>query len=588
MDPPTEPSKPAHESEADAALAASAANAVEQWRTYQNAYYLYQQQQAAYEHYMMKQATLTNPEEQAAAYNQYLEAHQGYQKQLEQYEQQKYYQEYYATGGQPTVTTAAGPAPVGYPVPAPYQPPPVMPVPPTYSTPLANVDPFYKKAKDHFRDRSQLKRRSESFEKKTKVYTTTTYYANPDDEQLFPAALKALFKDLECNLCMSKMNSHISANVHYQSKVHERKIIQWLKEWCETTGTPMPVRAKRKVVDIEPVGPNSLRCEACDLPLTSIQHANQHYTGKRHQMVVRGKKNPAGRGYFNKETGTWTRTSNEVVDDDRFGIGSSFKNKAHFNAREAKKAKLEPPPSPPKELMGTSTAPTTMEIPATPVYTMPPTPVYGQPPATPMYGGVPPPATPLYQAPPAVVAAPSYPPPQIAPGYGAAPAVFQTPPPTVQTTSVDAEILRKESADCVDASGVFCLVCQIGVTSKAVMETHLKGSKHLKKLKMVGRMVPRKGSAATESILETLNKPPQQNDWSLYRMPSGKYYCKSCNSIMADEKLFSQHWYGKKHKLKVKQEMEELSGKAGGGEAKGKFYNRRPFGKNRFVQPQAQ
>uniref|UniRef100_A0A8D8AYS6 (northern house mosquito) hypothetical protein n=1 Tax=Culex pipiens TaxID=7175 RepID=A0A8D8AYS6_CULPI len=308
MDPPTEPSKPAHESEADAALAASAANAVEQWRTYQNAYYLYQQQQAAYEHYMMKQATLTNPEEQAVAYNQYLEAHQGYQKQLEQYEQQKYYQEYYATGGQPPVTTAAGPAPVGYPVAAPYQPPPVMPVPPTYSTPLANVDPYYKKAKDHFRDRSQLKRRSESFEKKTKVYTTTTYYANPDDEQLFPAALKALFKDLECNLCMSKMNSHISANVHYQSKVHERKIIQWLKEWCETTGTPMPVRAKRKVVDIEPVGPNSLRCEACDLPLTSIQHANQHYTGKRHQMVVRGKKNPAGRGYFNKETGTWTRT----------------------------------------------------------------------------------------------------------------------------------------------------------------------------------------------------------------------------------------------------------------------------------------
>lgn len=307
MEPPTEPTKPA-ESEADAALAASAANAVEQWRTYQNAYYLYQQQQAAYEQYMVKQATLTNPEEQAAAYNEYLAAHQSYQQQLEQYEQQKYYQEYYA-GGQPPPATAPTAAPIVYPTAAQvtYQPPPTMPAPPTYSTPLANVDPFYKKSKDHWRDRSQYKKRSEPQEKKAKVYTETTYYANPEDEQLFPADLKALFKDLECKLCMCKMNSHISANVHYQSKVHERKIVQWLKEWCETTGTPMPVRMKRKVVDVEPVGPNSLRCEACDLPLTSIQHANQHYTGKRHQMVVRGKKNPAGNGYFNPD-GTWTRT----------------------------------------------------------------------------------------------------------------------------------------------------------------------------------------------------------------------------------------------------------------------------------------
>lgn len=133
------------------------------------------------------------------------------------------------------------------------------------------------------------------------------FLANPEDETMFPAELKALFKDLDCGLCKCKMNSHISANVHYQSKVHEKKIIQWLKEWCERTGTPMPYRARRNSAPVEPVGPNSLRCEACDLPLTSIQHANQHYTGKRHRMVVSGKKNPAGRGFYNTD-GSWTRS----------------------------------------------------------------------------------------------------------------------------------------------------------------------------------------------------------------------------------------------------------------------------------------
>lgn len=219
---------------------------------------------------------------------------------------------------------------------------------------------------------------------------------------------------------------------------------------------------------------------------------------------------------------------------------------------------------------------------AAPAYGAPQaTPAYGAPQATPTYEA--PQATPMYQTAQPVVAAPNYPPPQTTSTYNAAP------PPKAAQTTVEDEIQRKESADCVDESGVFCLVCQIGVTSKTVMETHLKGIKHLRKLKTSGRMAPPSDSG-TESILETLHKPPQQNDWSLYRMPSGKYYCKSCNSILADEKLFSQHWYGKKHKLKVKQEMDELTASEGNGGATGqepkKYYNRRPFGKHRFSQSQ--
>lgn len=551
MDPPKEPSKPGLEVESDAALAASAANAVEQWRTYQNAYALYQQQQAAYELYMQKQSTVTSLEEQQAAYNQYLEAHNSYQKQLEMYEQQKAYQEYYsgaAVAANGAATVAAGYYPTTT---TEYQPAP-MPVPPAFTTPLAHVDSYYRKAADHHRDPSQLKQHSEASRQRAKVYTSTNYYATPEDEKMFPEELKAMFKDLDCGLCKCKMNSHISANVHYQSKVHEKKIIQWLKDWCERTGTPMPYRARRKVVQVEPVGPNSLRCEACDLPLTSIQHANQHYTGKRHRMVVMGKKTPAGKGYFNKE-GNWTRR-NLVPDEnpERFGIGQSFAKKAHYGPRDAKRMRLEPPPSPPKELLSeTSYDPTVANSVVAPAAVPSVTPTFPQP------------------AFPQAVQQP----------IGPSPALVAKPKPV---TTVESEVRKKESADCVDDSGVFCKVCQIAVTSAAVMETHLKGLKHIKKLKSVGRMPPpssAKGGCSSESILAILTNPqPQQNDWSLYRMPSGKYYCKTCNSIMADEKLFSQHWYGKKHKLKAKQEMEELTG----ADKKPKGFYRRPFVKKPY------
>lgn len=167
MDPPKEPSKPGLEVESDAALAASAANAVEQWRTYQNAYALYQQQQAAYDLYMQKQTTVTSYEEQQAAYSQYLEAHNNYQKQLELYEQQKAYQEFYSGAN----GTAAA---VFYPTTTEFQPVPVA-MPPVFTTPLAHVDAYYHKGNDHRRDPSSLKHRSD-VSKRSKAYTATNYY----------------------------------------------------------------------------------------------------------------------------------------------------------------------------------------------------------------------------------------------------------------------------------------------------------------------------------------------------------------------------------------------------------------------------
>ncbi|XP_055533396.1 uncharacterized protein LOC129723292 [Wyeomyia smithii] len=580
MDPPQEPSKPGLET--DAELAASAANAVEQWRTYQNAYTLYQQQYTAYQEYMHKQATLTTYEEQQAAYNQYLEAHNNYQKQLEQYEYQKGYQDCYM--GVPNAAPGIYPAVC-------YPPQATTVSAPVFTTPLVNVDPFYNRGNDHQRPPSSIKRRSEASANKSKIYTTTTYYANPDDEELFPADLKKLFEPLNCSLCKCRMNSHISANVHYHSMVHEKKIVQWLKEWCERTKTPMPHRTKRRPSPIEPVGPNSLHCEACDLPLTSIQHANQHYTGKRHQMVVRGKKNPAGKGFY-KADGNWKRSLTTPDEHpERFGIGASFANQAdHYSAKDIKRMRLEPPPSPPpgvKEIMenvlgttGNGASNETYPIAATV--------------SQPQMMTLPVPYIPTTlvspYAPTAVMAADySQPPPVLVEPYTAPTKTKSARKPKLvaeaSTTadSLQSEILKKESADCVDESGVFCKVCQIAVTSATVMETHLKGTKHLKKLKSVGRLPPaNKTGAPAQSILSILHKQVKQNDWSLYRMPSGKFYCKSCNIILADEKLFSQHWYGKKHKLKVKQEMEELTGTT----TKAAFYPKRQHRKDRPMPPQ--
>lgn len=36
-----------------------------------------------------------------------------------------------------------------------------------------------------------------------------------------------------------------------------------------------------------PTGPNALHCDVCDIPLTSLQHANQHNMGRKHKKYVR-------------------------------------------------------------------------------------------------------------------------------------------------------------------------------------------------------------------------------------------------------------------------------------------------------------
>lgn len=63
-----------------------------------------------------------------------------------------------------------------------------------------------------------------------------------------PAELKKLILPLCCELCSTKLNSPISAKMHYESKNHEKKVNAWLGEWSERTGEPIPKRTVKCLI----------------------------------------------------------------------------------------------------------------------------------------------------------------------------------------------------------------------------------------------------------------------------------------------------------------------------------------------------
>uniref|UniRef100_A0A182KE91 C2H2-type domain-containing protein n=1 Tax=Anopheles christyi TaxID=43041 RepID=A0A182KE91_9DIPT len=570
---PLEPSKPP---DIDPETTASAANAVEQWRNYQQAYNAYQQQCAAYQHYIQQTQFAQTVEQQQMIYNQYLEQHRHYQYQLQQYEQ---YKSGNGGGGGGGVGVMGYGAPIWQPMdpmqaafagnPSLMPPEFQQPIKPSMGPgggPANGTHPGRSKGGPNMRRGRDSKSKPKPNEKKNELHTKTIIYLNPDDEQLLPADLKQLFGDFHCNLCRTRMNSHISANIHYQSKAHEKKINQWLKEYCAETGTPVPVRQRPPLelaADTNAIGKSVFHCEACDLVLTSVQHANQHYTGKRHAMVVNGKKLPSGSGHYNAE-GKWIRTTNivtEVVTPTIQTLATStpVARKRPFQATQngangangAKNLRLEPPPHPPTQLIAQVLA---AETNATNGVAFPPVqqqPVASVPPV-PKPNPTPPIVTINVDSDEDMVEVSK----QTVQPTTPVPALSNTPSSSGTETTLEQEIRKKDGLDCVDDTGTFCLICETSVTSRTEMIMHLKGAKHLKKARSMGVIVRTTPFNASDTILRSLSVPPRQTDWSLYRMPSGKFYCKTCNLIVADEKLFGQHWYGKKHKLKLRQEQQ--------------------------------
>lgn len=111
-------------------------------------------------------------------------------------------------------------------------------------------------------------------------------------------------------------------------------------------------------------------------------------------------------------------------------------------------------------------------------------------------------------------------------------------------------------------SSLRCEICKINVTSEVQMSMHLQGIKHKKKLKTFCldkslEQSPVVSSAHTvlvkpeDTILESLKKNNQSTDFSMYRTPSGSYYCECCNMSMCHVAALQQHLAGKKHMKKV-------------------------------------
>ncbi|XP_002134339.1 zinc finger matrin-type protein 3 [Drosophila pseudoobscura] len=111
------------------------------------------------------------------------------------------------------------------------------------------------------------------------------------------------------------------------------------------------------------------------------------------------------------------------------------------------------------------------------------------------------------------------------------------------------------------SSKVECSLCQIKVTSSGQMEMHVKGVKHQKNLRKVSMepdiemdSVPSEGSIAA-SLGEELSAADQ----SMYRTPTGGYYCELCKKLMNHATTLQQHLCGKKHLKTVRQHAEQSS-----------------------------
>lgn len=120
----------------------------------------------------------------------------------------------------------------------------------------------------------------------------------------------------------------------------------------------------------------------------------------------------------------------------------------------------------------------------------------------------------------------------------------------------------------------YCEICNISVTSEIHMKLHLNGQKHAKKLRLLGapphadendtvsQCIMSMKSLINPAVSPKKKTKPNDNgvadgtassnaaakcDYSVYRTPSGQYYCQVCDITVVSEVLLSQHFESKQH-----------------------------------------
>lgn len=125
-----------------------------------------------------------------------------------------------------------------------------------------------------------------------------------------------------------------------------------------------------------------------------------------------------------------------------------------------------------------------------------------------------------------------------------------------QTKNVEPQIPKVGAADL----GKYCQICDISVPTEVHMRLHLAGAKHAKKLRNLCE-VPLNEAPATISqcVMDDakLKRPKQATecggqDYSVFRTPSGQYYCQVCDLSVKSEITLAQHFASKRHMTTAK------------------------------------
>ncbi|CAH1961847.1 unnamed protein product [Acanthoscelides obtectus] len=92
-----------------------------------------------------------------------------------------------------------------------------------------------------------------------------------------------------------------------------------------------------------------------------------------------------------------------------------------------------------------------------------------------------------------------------------------------------------------------CDMCGVVATCQEQLDMHLKGQKHQKKLRQLGFSVPAAKEPNTAAVASAATDKTSDVDLSVYRTPSGDFYCPHCNTTMNAEVPFRMHLKSKAH-----------------------------------------